>query len=93
VAQDALDVRPRRMRGRAAATLLLAWTVPACTAMIDASRKPIRQWHTARVPLAYLVLAHASGALIVEAVVRPATGATWMDASHTALLLYGHRST
>ena len=44
--------------------------------MIYASLKPIRQWHTLRVPLAYVVLGHASGAVIVEALVRPGSGAT-----------------
>ncbi|HET9339382.1 MAG TPA: DmsC/YnfH family molybdoenzyme membrane anchor subunit, partial [Casimicrobiaceae bacterium] len=87
IAAPALDVRPRRMCGWAAATLLLAWTVLACTAMICARLKPIRQWHTARVPLAYPVLAHASGALIVEAVVRPAGGATWIASAGVALLV------
>lgn len=87
IASLALDVRPRRMWGWAAATLLLAWTVLACTAMIYASQKPIRQWHTARVPLAYLVLGHASGAVIVEAIVRPAAGATWVASAGVALLV------
>ena len=82
-----LDVRPRRMWGLAAATVLLAWTVLVCTAMIYASLKPIRQWHTARVPLGYLVLGHASGAVIVEAVVRPASGATWVASAGVALLV------
>ena len=52
----ALDLRPRRMWGWAAGTLLLAWIVLYCTAMIYASLKPIRQWHTRRVPVAYFVL-------------------------------------
>lgn len=51
-------------------TLLLAWLTLYCTAMIYASLKPIRHWHTRRVPLAYLVLGHASGALLVLAFVR-----------------------
>jgi DMSO reductase anchor subunit len=82
-----LDLRPRRTWGLAAGTLLLAWTVLVCTAMIYASLKPIRQWHTRRVPLAYLVLGHASGAVIVEAVVRPLHGATWVASAGVALLL------
>ena len=82
-----LDVRPRRMWGVAAATMLLAWTVLACTAMIYASLKPIRQWHTARVPVAYFVLGHASGAVIVEAVVRPGNGASWVASAGIALLV------
>ena len=82
-----LDAPPRRVWGLAAGTLLLAWCVLACTAMIYASLKPIRQWHTARVPLAYFVLGHASGAVVVEAVVRPAAGASWVAAAGIALLL------
>lgn len=46
----------------------LAWTLLLCTAMIYASLKPIRQWHSGRVPLGYFVLGHASGALGVLAV-------------------------
>lgn len=87
VAALALDVVPGRMWGWAAATLLLAWAVLGCTAMIYASLKPIRQWHTARVPLAYLVLGHASGAVIVEALVRPASGVTWIASAGVALLV------
>jgi len=81
------DVRPRRMWGFSAATIVLAWTVLVCTAMIYASLKPIRQWHTLRVPIAYLVLGHASGAVIVEAIVRPDQGATWIASAGVALLL------
>ena len=54
-------------------TLLTAWGTLYCTAMIYASLKPIRQWHTWRVPLNYLLLGHASGALLVAGIVR-ATG-------------------
>ena len=49
----------------AAVIVLLAWVMLYCTAMIYASLKPIRQWHTARVPLAFWLLAHASGALLI----------------------------
>ena len=49
-----------------------------CTAMIYASLKPIRQWHTGRVPLEYLLLGHASGALLV--VCAMATGRATGDA-------------
>ena len=38
--------------------------------MIYASLKPIRHWHTPRVPLGYFALGHASGALLVVAVLR-----------------------
>jgi len=53
-------------------TLLAAWGTLLCTAMIYASLKPIRQWHTWRVPLNYLLLGHASGALLVAGIVRGA---------------------
>jgi DMSO reductase anchor subunit len=46
-------------------TLLLAWAVLHSTAMIYASLKPIRQWHTPLTPLAYMLLGHASGALLL----------------------------
>jgi DMSO reductase anchor subunit len=53
-----------------AVTLLCAWGTLLCTAMIYASLKPIRQWHTWRVPVNYLLLGHASGALLVAAIAR-----------------------
>jgi DMSO reductase anchor subunit len=59
--------------GRALLALLaivLAWATLYCTAMIYASLKPIRQWHTRRVPLAYFVLGHMSGAIVVVAMLR-----------------------
>src|SRR5436190_2758499 len=49
----------------AVAVALLAWGMLYCTAMIYASLKPVRQWHTARVPLAFALLGHASGALLI----------------------------
>ena len=52
------------------AVVLLAWLTLHCTAMIYASLKPIRHWHTSRVPLGYLALGHASGALLVVAMFR-----------------------
>ncbi|MEP7063843.1 MAG: DmsC/YnfH family molybdoenzyme membrane anchor subunit [Betaproteobacteria bacterium] len=59
------------LRGTVAVlSLLLAWTVIHCTAMIYASLKPIRAWHTWRVPLNYLLLAHASGAMLVAATLQ-----------------------
>lgn len=58
--------------------IALSWYALYCTAMIYASLKPIRQWNTIRVPIAYIALGHASGALLVVAVLRgngePATG-------------------
>ena len=52
------------------AVIVLAWLTLHCTAMIYASLKPIRQWNTPRVPLAYHALGHASGALVVVAMLR-----------------------
>ena len=49
------------------ATCLLAWTVLVCTAMIYASLKPVRQWHTRWTPANYLLLGHWSGAMLAAA--------------------------
>jgi DMSO reductase anchor subunit len=48
--------------------------------MIYASLKPIRQWHTARVPLAFLLIGHASGALLIVCAMATgrATGDAWL---------------
>ncbi|MET0203010.1 MAG: DmsC/YnfH family molybdoenzyme membrane anchor subunit [Casimicrobiaceae bacterium] len=54
----------------AALTIVLAWKVLVCTAMIYASLKPIRQWHTRWTPVAYFVLGHLSGALLLLALAR-----------------------
>lgn len=54
----------------ALATFVLASATLYCTAMIYASLKPVRQWYTRRVPLNYLLLGYASGALVAVAVVR-----------------------
>src|SRR5438876_5827631 len=43
----------------------LAWVVLVCTAMIYASLKPIRQWHTRWTPVNYFLLGHWSGAVIL----------------------------
>jgi sulfite dehydrogenase (quinone) subunit SoeC len=51
----------------AALTGLLCCTVLFCTAMIYASLKPIRQWHTFWTPVNYLLLGHWSGALLLLA--------------------------
>ena len=77
----------------AGAMVLLAWAMLYCTAMIYASLKPIRQWHTARVPLAFLLLGHASGALLVvcassvERRWRPAGSRRGAGAVRAALLV------
>lgn len=77
VAGLALDVRPRRMWALAAGTMLLAWAVLACAARA----------RSVAVPFGDLLLAHASGAVIVEAVVRPEAGATWVAAAGLGLLV------
>jgi sulfite dehydrogenase (quinone) subunit SoeC len=51
----------------AAVTSLLCCAVLFCTAMIYASLKPIRQWHTRWTPANYLLLGHWSGALVLLA--------------------------
>lgn len=54
----------------ALATLGLALVTLFCTAMIYASLKPVRQWHTRRVPLVFLLLALASGSVLFLALLR-----------------------
>ncbi len=49
---------------------LLAWAVLVSTAMIYASLKPIRQWHSAWTPVNYLLLGHWSGAVRANARAR-----------------------
>lgn len=66
--------------------IALAWLTLHCTAMIYASLKPIRHWHTRRVPLAYFALGHASGALAAVAMLR-AQGAEVPGLAFTAGLL------
>jgi DMSO reductase anchor subunit len=48
-------------------TSVLCCAVLFCTAMIYASLKPIRQWHTRWTPANYLLLGHWSGALALLA--------------------------
>ena len=52
----------------ALATVVMAWVVMVCTAMIYASLKPIRQWHTRWTPVNYVLLGHWSGALLLAAI-------------------------
>ena len=60
-------------------TTALAWTVLVCTAMIYASLKPVRQWHTRWTPVAYFVLGHWSGALVLLAFARyDASSGAWL---------------
>lgn len=56
------------------AVVALAWVVLFCTAMIYASLKPIRQWHTQWTPAVYVVLGHWSGAILLRGILG-ATGA------------------
>jgi len=60
--------------------VLLAWALLYCTAMIYASLRPVRQWHTARVPLAFLLIGHASGALLIVSAMATgrAMGGAWI---------------
>jgi len=78
---------PSWTQALAGATVLLAWAMLYCTAMIYASLKPVRQWHTARVPVAFFLLGHASGALLIACAIATERTATngWMVA---AVLLF-----
>lgn len=49
---------------------LLSWAVLFSTAMIYASLKPIRQWHSAWTPINYLLLGHWSGAVLLLGLAR-----------------------
>jgi sulfite dehydrogenase (quinone) subunit SoeC len=51
----------------AAATAALALATILCTAMIYASLKPIPRWHHPAVPVVYLCLGLATGALLLDA--------------------------
>lgn len=73
----ALDIRPRRVWALAAVTLLTAWTFPVATA----SAQP------GSVLAARLLAGHAAGAVLVEALVRPASGPTWVAAAGAGLLV------
>jgi sulfite dehydrogenase (quinone) subunit SoeC len=59
----------------AIALIVLALTVLTCTAMIYASLKPIRQWHTRWTPAVYLTLGLWSGAVLLRALLRDVDGA------------------
>lgn len=52
-------------RPAAVAVVIFAWAVLHCTAMIYASLKPIRMWHTSRTPLCYVLFGHFSGSLLL----------------------------
>ena len=59
----------------AVTSALLAWAVVICTAMIYASLKPVRQWHTLWTPVNYVLLGHWSGALLLAATASAHAGA------------------
>lgn len=67
LAAASLDVVGRWRTLLAIVVCLVAWALLLCTAMIYASLKPIRQWHTRWTPAAYLLLGHWSGALLALA--------------------------
>lgn len=71
----------------ALATVALAWLTLYCTSMIYASLKPIRHWHTRHVPAAYLLLGHASGAVVVVAILGAYGGEPLAWTLGAALLL------
>src|SRR5215470_6111309 len=54
----------------AVVALVLSWAVLVCTAMIYASLKAIRQWHTRWTPLNYVLLGHWSGSVLLLGLAR-----------------------
>ena len=72
----------------AMAVVALSWLTLYFTAMIYASLKPIRQWNTQRVPAAYFALGHASGALLVVALLRASGAASFGFAVAAGVLLF-----
>jgi sulfite dehydrogenase (quinone) subunit SoeC len=50
--------------------VLLSWAVLVSTAMIYASLKPIRQWHSFWTPINYMLLGHWSGSLVLLGLAR-----------------------
>jgi DMSO reductase anchor subunit len=73
----------------AIAVLVLALIVLTCTAMIYASLKPIRQWHTRWTPTVYLALGLWSGAVLLRALLRDVDGADVLLPSAAALGIIG----
>lgn len=51
--------------GLGAFSVLLAWATLVATGMIYACLKTLRDWHTPLTPLAFVLLAHASGAVVL----------------------------
>jgi sulfite dehydrogenase (quinone) subunit SoeC len=50
--------------------IALSWAVLYSTAMIYASLKPVRQWHSRWTPINYLLLGHWSGAVLLLGLAR-----------------------
>ena len=76
----ALVARDAGGPGRVLLALLacaLAWAVLFSTAMIYASLKPIRQWHTRWTPANYVLQGHWSGALLLWAIARVYEAPPW----------------
>jgi hypothetical protein len=73
----ALEVRPRRVWALSTVTMLLAWAVLAFRAEARHGASSIRD----------AVCALGAGAVIVEAVVRPAVGPTWVAATGLGFLV------
>jgi DMSO reductase anchor subunit len=58
-------------------TCVLAWAVLFSTAMIYATLKPIRQWHTRWTPANYVLQGHWSGALLLWTIARAYEATAW----------------
>lgn len=77
VAVLALEVRPRRVWALPTVTMLLAWAALAVGARV----------RPGAAAFADPVCGHAAGAVLVEAVVRPSVGPTWVAAAGLGLLV------
>ena len=54
----------------AVGAVVLSWLVLVCSAMIYASLKVIRQWHTGWTPVTHVLLAHWSGSVLLLGLAR-----------------------
>ncbi|MBK6393282.1 MAG: hypothetical protein IPF73_00360 [Betaproteobacteria bacterium] len=77
VAVLALEVRPRRVWALPTVAMLLAWAALTFGARVRPG--------AAAFP--YVVCGHAAGAVLVEAIVRPSVGPTWVAAAGLGLLV------
>jgi len=77
VAVLALEVRPRRVWALPTVTMLLAWAALAYGAKV----------RPGAAAFADPVCGHAAGAVLVEAIVRPSVGPTWVAAAGLGLLV------